>query len=802
MKIRKRTTGTAGGAARWVAAAWLTAAVGGVAAAAPLPIVTGVDLQPLVAATRRLTAALEFAGAPLPAEDLRQLDHVLAGTDPAAVAREVQRILDPHCLAMVTISPESRVSVAAGPADRRLVEQGWSTFLVKVANEAGINPPLRFESPNVAPIYRRSRGEPRPSAPPIAADELVQRFLDAAMMDRQPMMPTLSGLPLEYRILQLFSRDAGRREAALGFSVGQGTQDIGFRNQVPVLFDCRPARPVTIGMRDVDGTPTIGWLLVRDAAGRVFPNPARRLAPDFFFHQQIYRADGEQLLLPPGDYTVEAGRGPEYEVQRLSLTVPEEGGDPRIDVPLRRWIHLAERHWYSGDHHVHAAGCSHYETPSEGVTPADMIRHIVGEDLNVGCVLSWGPCWYAQKQFFEGGTHPLSRPRHLMRYDVEVSGFPSSHAGHLCLLRLREDDFEGVETIEEWPSWTLPVNRWAKRQGGVVGYSHSGWGLQTPDIGPGGQRVAPGTGRAPDTLPDHAMPRFDGIGANEFIVTAPLDACDFISAVDTPAVWELNIWYHVLNCGLRTRISGETDFPCIYGERVGLGRAYVKMPADRPLDFDGWVDGLRDGRSYCSEGLSHIIDFSVDGVGVGEPGPDGRLSQVTLPAPGSVTVRFDAAALLEPVVTERTEAIRSARLDAKPYWHIERARIGAGRTVPVEIIVNGHPVARRELVADGRVEPLEFAIDITQSSWVAARVFPAVHTNPVWVEVAGGPVRPSRRSARWCLDAVETCWTSKEPAITAAERPAARQAYDEARAFYAAVLEQAFDDGEPAAGRP
>ena len=50
-----------------------------------------------------------------------------------------------------------------------------------------------------------------------------------------------------------------------------------------------------------------------------------------------------------------------------------------------------------------------------------------------------------------------------MRYDVEVSGFPSSHAGHLSLLRLAEDDYvadaEGqvVDRIEEWPSWDLPV---------------------------------------------------------------------------------------------------------------------------------------------------------------------------------------------------------------------------------------------------------------------------------------------------------------------------------------------------------
>ena len=78
------------------------------------------------------------------------------------------------------------------------------------------------------------------------------------------------------------------------------------------------------------------------------------------------------------------------------------------------------------------------------------------------------------------------------------------------------------------------------------------------------------------TLPTYDMPAFDGIGANEYIVDVTHDACDFISAVDTPIVWELNIWYHTLNCGFTTRISGETDFPCIYGERVGLGRGYVK----------------------------------------------------------------------------------------------------------------------------------------------------------------------------------------------------------------------------------
>jgi hypothetical protein len=223
------------------------------------------------------------------------------------------------------------------------------------------------------------------------------------------------------------------------------------------------------------------------------------------------------------------------------VTVKSGVVSQRVKFDLERWIHAASRQWFSGDHHIHAAGCAHYENPTEGVTPADMMRHILGEDLNVGCVLSWGPSWYAQKQYFEGKPSALSTGNYLMRYDVEVSGFPSSHAGHLCLLRLEDDDFPGTKKIEQWPSWTLPVLKWGKEQGGVVGYSHSGWGLALPDYGPNGQRIEisrrkPGPrGRVADKLPDYAMPRFDGIGANEYIVTVAHDVCHFISAVDTPA---------------------------------------------------------------------------------------------------------------------------------------------------------------------------------------------------------------------------------------------------------------------------
>ncbi len=766
-----------------------------------------VERQPLVAATNRLTQALRYVGAPLSDKDAAALQRAIDDTDDGRSLRGIQQVLDQYCLVGVHINPESRVKVAEGPAPKELVQQGWRTFLVKVHNEAGVTAELQTESQNAAPLYQKGTGGRQR---PLTTDKLVQpadipnRFLDLSMFNRQPLKRTLSGLELEYRIIHVYSRDIGRREAELGFNVGQGTQDIGFRNNTAILFECVPAVEVSLGIKDHDGAPTTAALVIRDQLGRVYPNPARRLAPDFFFHDQVYRSDGESVHLPPGQYTIAISRGPEYLEQIQSLTIEKGVASQSLNVELARWIHPASQRWFSGDHHVHAAGCAHYDSPTEGVAPVDMMRHILGEDLNVGCVLSWGPCWYTQKQYFEGKTSALSRDDYLMRYDVEVSGFPSSHAGHLCLLRLEEDDYPGTTLIEEWPSWTLPVLKWGKEQGGVVGYSHSGWGLALPDYLPDGTRKFLGRpwggapndwqGKAADRLPDYAMPRFDGIGANEYVVTVAHDVCHFISSVDTPAIWELNVWYHTLNCGFEARISGETDFPCIYGDKVGLGRIYVKLAEGQPLEFDSWVRGVRDGRSYCGDGRSHIIDFKVNDVAVGEPGSDGKVSHLDLDQPSTVKVKFDVAALLQSEQTPVTRRIKSARLDDKPYWHIERARIGDSRMVPVELIVNGYPVATKEVVADGRQQTLEFDVELRHSSWIAVRILPSAHTNPVFVTVEGAPIRASRRSAKWCSEAVDVCWNAKRGRIRESERAAAKAAYDAARKIYQARLAESVAD--------
>ena len=716
-----------------------------------LPLVSAVEFQPLAAQVARVVQALEVVGEPLPKAEAAELQKLLATAGGGkAQVEAIQKILDKRVLIGIEINPESRVKAQQGPAAARLMEQGWRTFLVKVANQAGITAVLAVDSPNSGQLANTSAGG------------VARRWIDHAMFNKQPMKPHLSGLEVEYRILQLYSKDAGKREAKLIFDVGQGTQDLGFRSEVDILFTASPAAKVVFRVKDTDGKTTTAGFLIRDEARRVYPAQTKRLNGDFFFHPQVYRADGEHVMLPPGSYTIEYGRGPEYRtgVKKLAITGPEQ---KEVSFQLERWIDPAKMGWISGDHHIHAAGCAHYERPTEGVYPQDMMRHVTGEDLKIGSVLTWGPGWYFQKTFFEGKDNALSTLDNRIRYDVEVSGHPSSHTGHIVLLGLKEQDYPGTQRIEDWPTWGLPIMRWAKGQGAVTGYAHSGWGLQVQDT----------------KMPTKELPPFDGIGANEFVVTVTKGLTDFISTVDTPYTWELNIWYHTLNAGYKARISGETDFPCIYGEKVGLGRSYVRQPK---LDYTDWVHGIRDGRNYVSDGKSHLLDFKVNNVEMGTGD-----STVKLAAPGQVKVTAKVAALLG---EKPDDVIRNRRVDQKPYWELERARVGNTRKVPLELLVNGNVVATQEVVADGTMRDVAFDVKIEKSAWVALRILPSSHTNPVWVTVADKPIRV-KDSIEWCLAAVEKCFNQKIGRIRLTEQGEMKTAYDEAKAVYQGLLKEA-----------
>src|SRR4051812_38504578 len=142
-------------------------------------IATSIEPQPLLAQAIRLNEALSFLGSSLSTKDQGRLLALQHQPLTAKTTNVIQEILDPYCLALVSINPEARVKVARGPAEATLNQGGWVSFLIKVNNDAGVTAQLEVESPNAAAPLHVSTFEPTVMAKNIlSAGQVANRFLE------------------------------------------------------------------------------------------------------------------------------------------------------------------------------------------------------------------------------------------------------------------------------------------------------------------------------------------------------------------------------------------------------------------------------------------------------------------------------------------------------------------------------------------------------------------------------------------------------------------------------------------------
>jgi hypothetical protein len=195
------------------------------AAPPSLPVIEEVEWEPFRDHCRQLLQTLDKAESPIPAERVQQLRRLLERNteDRSTTSAEVQKLLDGSCLIAVNINAESRVKAARGPAEVQLHLERPTLVLLKVHNEGGVTHPLRVHGAEVVREGERDAG----------------RWLAAVLVTESPFTPELTGRRLEYRLLRLTPRQSGKREATFQFDVGQGTQDLGFRAEVPILFSIR-----------------------------------------------------------------------------------------------------------------------------------------------------------------------------------------------------------------------------------------------------------------------------------------------------------------------------------------------------------------------------------------------------------------------------------------------------------------------------------------------------------------------------------------------------------------------------------
>jgi dipeptidyl aminopeptidase/acylaminoacyl peptidase len=444
------------------------------------------------------------------------------------------------------------------------------------------------------------------------------------------------------------------------------------------------AMPARISITGPDGrswAPDDAWRHGDDG----FDRSERKLEYGYF-----HTRGRATVTLPAGTYEIEVSRGPAYRVERRTVEIRKDQ-TTSVSVVLRYLRDLAAQGWYSGDLHVHMNYGGTYRND-----PPHLAFQARAEDLGIvenlivnkeGRVPDVG--------YFRGGgaLDPASSSTTLIRHDQE---FHTSYWGHLGLLGLQDHlELPGYAAYANTAAASLvPTNADvaddARRQGGVTGYVHPF-----------------------DADPDPA----DTARAltAEFPVDVALGKVDYYEAlgfVDDPMA-TAHVWYRILNCGFPVPAGAGTDamanFASLRGP-VGMNRVYVR--SGRPLDYRRWLDSLKAGRSFATNGP--LLELTLNGKGAGEE------------------LRVPAGARQ---VTARVTLSSNVPID-----HLEV--IGRGRVVR-EIALEG----------DRKSASATIVLPVSGSGWYLLRarsekamypvldLYPYATTSPVYVTVGDAPIR-------------------------------------------------------------
>jgi hypothetical protein len=112
------------------------------------------------------------------------------------------------------------------------------------------------------------------------------------------------------------------------------------------------------------------------------------------------------------------------------------------------------------------------------------------------------------------------------------------------------------------------------------------------------------------------------------------------------------------------------------------------------------------------------------------------------------------------------------------------AAMPEGKNRLVEFVMNGKVIKAMEIPADGKIHDISFKYEVNQSSWIALRSYPQMHTNPVNIKVGGKPIRVSKDSAKWCIGVIEQLWRVRKNAIAENERVEAEKTFLKAIEVY------------------
>ncbi len=445
-------------------------------------------------------------------------------------------------------------------------------------------------------------------------------------------------------------------------------------------------------VEDANGRLLAARVMLTAADGRRYaPADAWLHADDGFrrssaqFEPQYFHTSGEAIVsLPAGTANIVIWRGMEHHIARRSVDVKANSSGELvirlqpIDVP---------GYWQSvsADVHVHMNYGGQYRT-----TPPRLVAQAAAEDLDVVFNLVVNKEQRIPDiRAFTTAPDSASTAQTLLLHGQE---FHTSFWGHLGLLGLDEhfllpdySTYANTGLASPFPD-NATVGRLAHLQNALVGYVHPY--LSVPD---------PATQSLTNALP----------------VDAALGTADFYEVVGfADHRSSAEVWYRLLNCGLRLAAAGGTDamanFASLRGP-VGINRTYAQVTGEPVTPVErraAWLDALRRGKTLATNGP--LLDLQVEGRG---PGAD-----LSLPTGGGV---LHYSGFLRSIV---------------PVDHLELVR-------------NGEVVATFQTDASGMSADIDGSIKMDGDGWLLLRawndepsvdvfdLYPYATTNPVFVDV-------------------------------------------------------------------
>ena len=450
---------------------------------------------------------------------------------------------------------------------------------------------------------------------------------------------------------------------------------------VPAQGQGKPGRVEITVLDKAIGKPVPCRVHLKDAAGK-----PQRPAGLPFWNDHFVCPGTVGLDLPPGKYTIEVERGPEYEPHADSFTLTDAG--TKLAVELNRHADLPAEGWWPGDLHVHR--------------PVGDIELLMrAEDLHVAPVITW---WNDRNEWAK--KEPPADP--LVRFDRDrlyhvMAGEDEREGGALLYFHLRRP-MAIAGAAREYPPPLRFVEEARKHKGVWVDAEKPFW-WDFPTWVASGQIDS--VGLANNHMCRDRMYESEAWGKPRVVERLPAPLGN--------GYWTQEIYYHLLNCGLRVPPSAGSASG-VLPNPVGYDRVYVHV--GKELTWEKWWEGLRAGRSFVTNGP--LLRVRANGE-----------------LPGHVFTSAEGRELNVEVKAALTTRDKIRFLEVVRDGEVER-RVGL-----------------EEFTRTGTLGTLRFR----SSGWFLVRAitdnpktFRFASTAPYYVEVGPAPLRVSRASARFFLE--------------------------------------------------